>query len=251
MQKQYDNNYKFFYKDSQGNRRRHGIFAPGLDRFVLVDDSDFWITLQTAEILSSKLPTLVYILPPSANDIDNKNCLDYTIFNKTQQKVGPSSITCARQQPILKILYDADTISYAGTPKDFEDRLAILNRLKGYADFVHICSYAISITESFYNVNDLQKFINQYTDVSWTADIAAAKDRSNLDKGLFFKLRNILYLSDTQEQAEKEIIECWKNYSYDQTHLMIGFYKIINQNVPGELEHLIKASPKNISTFLF
>lgn len=251
MQKQYDNNYKFFYKDSQGNRRRQGIFAPGLDRFILIDDSDFWVTLQTAEILSSKLPTLVYALPPSATDITNNNCLDYTIFNKTQQKVGPSSIACARQQPTLKMLYDADTVSYVGVPKDFEDRSEILFRLKSYTDFVHICSYAISLTESFYNVNDLQKFINQYTETAWTENIKAPKDRSDLDKGVFFKLRNILYLCDNQEQAEKEILECWKEYSYDQTHLMIGFYKILDRDIPAELEHLVKAIPKNISTFLF
>ncbi len=251
MQKQYDNNYKFFYKDSQGNNRRYGIFAPGLDRFILVDDSDFWITLQTAEILSSKLPTLVYALPPSSTDMTNENCLDYTIFNKTQQKVGPSSITCARQQPMLKMLYDADTVSYAGTPKDFEDKTDMLSRLKSYADFVRNCAYAISLTESFYNVNDLQKFINQYTDTGWTEGITAARDRSSLDKGVFFKLRNILYLSDNQEQAEKEIIDCWKNYSSDQSHLIIGYYKIIGQEIPEALAKIAKSGPENISTFLF
>ena len=251
MQKQYDNNYKFFYKDSEGNRRRQGIFAPGLDRFILVDDSDFWITLQTAEILSSKLPTLAYILSPSTKEMTNENCLDYTIFNKTQQKVGPSSIACARQQPILKILYDADAVSYAGVPKDFEDRTDMLARLKSYADFVHTCVYAINLTESFYNVNDLQRFINQYTDTSWTKDIAAARDRSSLDKGVFFKLRNILYLSNNQKQAEKEIIDCWKNYSQDQSHLITGYYKIINQEIPEELAKTIKLGPTNISTFLF
>jgi hypothetical protein len=127
----------------------------------------------------------------------------------------------------------------------------MLARLKSYADFVHTCVYAINLTESFYNVNDLQRFINQYTDTSWTKDIAAARDRSSLDKGVFFKLRNILYLSNNQKQAEKEIIDCWKNYSQDQSHLITGYYKIINQEIPEELAKTIKLGPTNISTFLF
>jgi hypothetical protein len=149
------------------------------------------------------------------------------------------------------MLYDADTVSYAGTPKDFEDKAYMLSRLKSYADFVRNCAYAISLTESFYNVNDLQKFINQYTDTSWTESITAARDRSSLEKGVFFKLRNILYLSDSQEQAEKEIIDCWKNYSSDQSHLITGYYKIIGQEIPEALANIAKSGPANISTFLF
>jgi len=252
MQHQYNNFYEYFYKDSNGSRRKNGIFAPGLDRFILIDNNDFWITLQTAEILSSKLPTLVYILSDTP-DIDNNNCMDYTIFNKTQQKIGPSSIVVGRQQPMLKMLYDEDKVTYAGVPEDYKqpDRQAMLTDLKTYAIYAHKRLYAINLTDSFYNFTNTRNFIESYTDPAWTENINAKSDRSKTDKGIFFKLKHVLYMANDVLDAENQIIELWKNNTSDQLNLMTGYYKMLRMPVPKQLQHRLNSKPDSISTFLF
>ena len=118
MIQQYDNSYKRFYVTSQGEKRKNAIFAPGIDRFILIDEYDFWTTLQIAEILSSKLPTVAYILQPNPPDINNTNCINYTIYNKTTQNLGTSPIVGGRQHPLLKVLNDIDSIVDVGIPED-------------------------------------------------------------------------------------------------------------------------------------
>lgn len=251
MQNQFDNFYDYFYVNSNGQRRKNAIFAPGVDRFILIDDKDFWMTLQTAEILSSKLPTVVYILPPSAQDIDNYNCINYTIYNKTQQKVGPSPIIAARQHPVLKFLYDDDELVDNGVPEDYKDNTGILTRLTEYAQFVQQQVYVFNITEAFYNIVNTNRFANLYIDNAWLENISSKVDRTKFEKGAFFELRKILHLADSIAEAERKIIEFWKHNSTDQVYLMNGYYKVLNQPIPSELVALSKTGPTNISTFLF
>jgi len=253
QQQRFDNFYQHFYKNSRGERRKHGIFAPGVDRFILIDSYDFWVTLQTAEVLSSKVPTLAYILPPLNFNLNNDNCINYTIFNKTQQRVGPSPAVVGRQHPQLKFLYDQDTITEAGTPEDYktEEGQALLAKLQKYAQFVHQRMFAISITEAFYNPFNTDRFVSSYLTDNWTSGFSARHDRSSLDKGVFFELRNILYLSDNEAEAEEKIINLWQASSRDQLYLILGYYKVLNTPVPDALKPMLKLAPENLSTFLF
>ena len=251
IQQRYDNFYRHFYVNSKGEKRKNGIFAPGVDRFILIDDHDFWMTLQTAEILSSKLPTIAYMLPPSAGNIDNTNCINFTIFDKSSQKIGPSPIIAARQHPLLKFLYDVDSIVDAGIPEDYLDNTEILQRIMNYAQFVQQQVYVLNITDAFYNIVNTDRFANLYIDNAWLENISTKIDRSKFDKGAFFELRKILYLSNSIEEAEEKIIDFWLNNSTDQVYLMIGYYKILNKPIPEKLIPLSKTGPTNISTFLF
>lgn len=251
IQQQYDNFYRHFYVNSTGEKRKNGIFAPGVDRFILIDEQDFWMTLQTAEILSSKLPTVAYMLPPSAAAVDNTNCINYTIYNKTQQKIGPSPIVAARQHPLLKFLYDTDLITEAGIPEDYKDNIEILERLVNYAQYVQQQVYVLNITDAFYNIVNTNKFSELYLDNAWLENISTKVDRSKFDKGAFFELRKILYLSNSIGEAEEKIVDFWLQNSTDQVYLMIGYYKILNKPIPEKLIPLSKTGPTNISTFLF
>lgn len=253
MQHQYNNFYKHFYKNSKGQIRQHGIFAPGVDRFILIDDHDFWITLETAEILSSKIPTMVYMLPPLNDKINNLNCIHHTILNKTQQKVGSSPLVVSRQQPMLKFLYDQDEIVDLGIPEDYKDpiRKQMLQQLQDFAIYVHKNVFAIRLTEAFYNpVNNLE-FAKKYISPEWTANMKLKVDRSELENGVFFQLRSALYLSSSIDEVEKRIINIWNVSPPDQVYLMVGFYKILNRPIPTELASRITMLPESFSPWLF
>ena len=241
-----DNLYTHFYTNSAGQKRQYGIFAPGIDRFILVDSTDFWLTMQTAEIVSAKLPTVVFILPPG-NEMTNENCLDYTLFNKTQQKVGPSAMSVGRQNPMLKFLFDHDTISYAGVPEDFVNNTDILKIMYDYTQYVHRCVYAINLTDAIYNSRNTTQFTNYY---KFDEALTNKTDLSKTENGIFFEMRQILYLADHIAEAEQKIVELWKTASVDQVHLMTGYYRLLNQPIPDELTACI-TTPSNISTFLF
>jgi hypothetical protein len=253
MQNRYDHSYKYFYRTSDQRPRQNGIFAPGIDRFLLIDNYDFWMTLETAEILSSKLPTLVYLITPLDSGMTHENCLDYTIFDKTQQKIVASSIATGRQQPILKFMYENDTVAYAGCPEDFKDpeRNSMLKNIQEYARYVHRRVLAINLTEAFYNSANNRHFADTHLPAEWTAQVSSRVDRSELDKGVFHELRKVLYLSNTPEEADAEIINIWKKYSANQEFLILGFYKIVDLPVPEELSFARHFVPNTLSTFLF
>ncbi len=250
-QDQNDNFYKHFYTNSEGEKRKHGIFAPGLDRFILIDDKDFWMTYETAEILSSKLPTIAYMLPPNAKYVTNQNCIRHTILDKRTQRIGPSPIVGGRQHPLLKFLYDKDQVIDAGIPEDYKDNVEILERIMAYAQFVHQQVYVLNITDAFYNFENTARFAERYLDNSWIENISSRTDRSDLKKGIFFELRKILYLSNSVEEAEEKIVDFWATNYTDQTYLMEGYYKILNRPMPEKLVPLSKIIYTNISTMLF
>jgi hypothetical protein len=250
--------YKNFYVNKNGSRKKFAIFAPGLDRFILTDNYDRLILLQIAEILSSKIPTMVYVLPEGVDNLNDSNCIHYTIFDKTQQKVLSSPIMAARQQPITKYLSDQTKIVEVGIPKDYVNNIEILDRLAEYAHFVKKNVYAINQTEDFCNAFDTSKFANQYIDHSWLDQVSVKSDFSNLKNGVFFEIKQILYLSDSVEEAERNITNLWKCNSEDQDHLMRGYYTMLGVPVPDELPMKVgdgkiyyPTYPKNLSQFLF
>ena len=232
------NFYKTFYINSDGSRKKSAIFAPGLDRFILTDNTDYSVLLQIAEILSSKLPTLVYLLPTNDNGINDSNCINYTIFNKTQHRIVGSSILAGRQSPIGRYLNNDNEIIDVGIPEDYKNNRAALDNLSEYAYFVKTHTYAINLTENFFDVFNTNRFATRYIDNSWLNEISTTIDFSNLKYGIFFELRKILYLASSVEEAENNIIKLWKNNYVDQDHLVRAYYKILDISIPTELSEI-------------
>jgi len=246
-------NYTYVYRDGAGARKRYGIFSPGIDRFLLVDYEDIWATLQTAEILSAKLPTMVFILSPVSKDINNDNCLEYTIFNKTKIRVSNSPMVVSRQHPDVNFLTEKDLITYAGISEDYNtsEGQAMLQQLKDYANFVHDMVCALNITEIVYNSREVANFSSSYLKKSWANQFTTIADRSSLENGIFAELRHILYMSSTIKEAEERIVDVWKNNSADQPHIMTGFYSMLKCKVPDELLSVANMKPEKISIGIF
>jgi hypothetical protein len=253
MQNRFDNHYTYFYLDSKGNRRKYGIYSPGLDRFLSVDENDIWVSLQAAEMLSSKIPVLLYVLPTELNGLNNSNCLEYGIFNKLNQKIQGSNILVGRQSPMIKFLYDDDLIYNFGMHKEFNDvgnKKEILN-LKNFSDYLLEQSYAVNLAEAFYNPFNIGKILEQYLHEEDYKNIDSKRDNSKTKNGIFKELRNIMYLSKDISDAETKIIDFWKNNFHDVGHVIKGYYKILDKPVPKELEDIMKHTLTDFSPFLF
>jgi len=249
-QARYNNHYNYFYQDDNGNRKKYAIYSPGLDRFLHVSNQDLWVVLETANIISSKIPTIVYVLSPDCEEMTNYNCLNYSLFDKSSQKVGSSNILVAKQNPMLKMLYPGDTIVDEGLHVDFLNNLEIIEKLSVYINYVYDQAMAIKLTEVFYNPFNSKGFITTYIGDGSENKVTATTDWNNA--GVFSLLRNALYDSSTPEEADSAIVEIWKNNFVDVGFMIEGYYKILNVPIPKNLIDVAgMKSYKNQSAWIF
>lgn len=227
-----------FYKDNLGNRRKYGIFAPGLDRFVFVDDTDHWMMLETAEILSSKLPTILYLLPTLDFDLNNDNCLNYTVYNKTQERVGHRLTSIARQNPLLLVLNENNKIVFEGMAEDYqsEGKQEILKRLQEYAHFALKQITAINITDAMLNHSSNRTFFEKYAKNTDDIKFKTLADRSTISEGVLKEIRHAIYVSITIDEAREKITQLWLDNYHEQEYLLSGYYRLLNEPIPDVLK---------------
>ena len=242
-QERNNNNYNLFYRDHTGMRRRYGIYVPSIDRFIHISDQDMWMSLETAEILSSKIQTMVYVIPPGyvtpqyVEVISNKNCTEWGIYDKSNLKVGSSNVLGARQTPAIKMLYPDDKLeNHTELPEDFQEDKIILDNIKKYVDYVYPRVVAINIASTFYNPYYSKKFIDKYLDAGWSEKSSNKNDPSTAVRGIDIEIKNILYRSDSPEEAEDAIAKFWKNNYLDIGYMMTGYYRILGTPVPELLK---------------
>jgi len=248
-------NYKNLYVFEDGTKKRNGIYSPAIDRFILVDDYDYHVTLQTTELLTSKLSLVAWVLPPGAEEMTNDNCLNYTFVDKTTIKVGQATMSQSRHITQIKFGNPENKIYNAGPNPAFAqgDSADTLGKLIEYANYVHTVSYAISIIEPFMAtaLSNTKRFGDAYVPSAWTANLELAPDRTGLDKGILFELKHILYMSDSIEEATGAIIDVWKNNPDDKAVVIYYFYYLLGVEIPEELKFTQTALPKTISWWLF
>lgn len=229
MQNNIDN-----YFLSNSKHRGFGIYSLILDRFILVDDRDLMLVMKTANILLSKLQTLVYCLPAD-HPLTNDNCIDYSIHNKTNQKIATSAALVAGTYPLLRQLPNNATIVNSGVPEDFKSFQDQLSNIKNYAAFVNQCNYAINLTQMIFDFDSNNIYAKNFVPADWTEQFVIDQDRSNLPQGIFFELQKTLFLSQSIEEATDKIHKLWLDHSADQFWLRDGFYSLMEWEQPKEL----------------
>ncbi len=244
----------YIYRDADKRRRIHGIYAPGIDRFILVDYSDVWVTLEAAEILCSKLPTVAYVLHTINFDFGTHNCIEYAITNKTNQVTGRASIVNRRQNPTLRFIpYATNPIEWAGPNPDYDDPAGkkMLADLQEYAEFVLDTVYAIRVTDAIMNWEDGQRFIDSYIPgrllESVDGKITHHYDRSDSERGVFFEIRYALYISLTIQEAIERIENIWEAHRGQQEYLMNSFYGHWGRPLPARFDRIKTYKPLTIS----
>lgn len=247
IQQSGSNFFGFFFRDHDGIRRRYGIYAPTLDRFIHIADQDIWSSFATAEIICSKIQTQLYVLPPGyVNKTDfkpvvtNANCMNWGILDKTKLVVVNSNILNYRQTPGIKMLYPEDKLQEHQTlPDGFVENPSMLYDLKKYVDYVYPRVVVSSLLPHFFNPFYSQEFISKYLDDEWASKTSNPIDPSNIERGVEFHLKRILYNSDSPDEAEKAIENFWiENYSSIR-YMIVGYYKMLNSPMPENLKNIL------------
>ena len=198
--------YSKYYIDPSGSRRKYGIYCHSFDRWLLIDNYDVSATLETGQLLSSKVANIIYALPNNILDMNNNNCLDYTIFDKTGYVRGKFPDVIKGQTPLVKIVDHPAQIYLQGVPEDFKeaDALNKLKELKQYAEFVHNYVYVLKFLNAN-NWDDNASFSKTILSDQLLEGVSLRKDRSNLEEGLISEIKKILCFGMSVEESKTKI----------------------------------------------
>lgn len=235
MDRYFSNALENQYYNSNGSRKKNAIYCQQIDRYILIDDYDLWITMKTAQVLSSKLATTVYQLPENIEDMNNSNCMDYSIFNKTLFKRKNVADLIQNQTPTLKKL-KSENIFKVGVPEDYknEEGLLQLKKLKNYVDFTNKVIYATEFSNAK-NWVDNKVIANMFYPQEWNDIISSYEDKTASGRSVFNEINTILYFSNTVEEARNKISAAFENAFDNNTvsfERVTVFYKIIKENNP-------------------
>lgn len=189
---------------SEKNASRYGIYSTGIDRFILIDRFDLWITLTTAKLLSSKIPTIVFCINDNVPNFPASDTLFLTIANKSVHQ-------SESQTPSLTRIGGETSIVDAGAPIDYssDEQIEMLAKLQRYAEFVQKTLYAIKLADAICNVDDHQ-FFGSLLNPNVTNSLVARADHTVTDLGLLRSVERILYLSTNIEEAVRDIDLLWQ-----------------------------------------
>jgi hypothetical protein len=204
-------------------QKRFGIYSVGFDRFLLVDDKDVWVMLEAAEILSSKISTVVYIIPNDATELTSLNCTEFSLLDKRSQKTATTPLLFSALTPSLRTLLENSLIRTDNN---------VPNEIIEYLEFVYLHCFALNFTEAIAKYDENAKFSKKYLDNTWTKALSINDTRDNLEGGLYFQIRKILYLSTSVAEAEEKINSIWLNHSGEQRWVRDIYFKIINKEQP-------------------
>jgi hypothetical protein len=202
-----------FYFDNTGARRKNVIYASIIDRFLLVDDVDINITFETANILSSKIATVVYATPNNTNGMNNLNCMEYMIFDKSGSNKSGSPILVKGQTPITRIIENPLQFTFVGPVKDIDEPETekMISKLKEYTDFVHEQMTFIHIFKLFGAEFDTKTFSDEFFDPEIINGKTSRYDNSMYDEGILNELKRVMYVSNSIEEAKNNIEGIWNN----------------------------------------
>lgn len=158
-------------------------------------------------MLSSKIASVVYIIEDTWA-MTNENCLNFSIFNKTNHKRSNSTDLVKGQIPILKLyLGGGNLFRDDGYPEDYKtpEGIEILHRLKNFAEVTHRYMYAAKIAQDAVNFFDNRTFTEEYMDNQQTSMLELYYNTTGTEMSFFKAVKNIFYKANTIEEAQRDV----------------------------------------------
>jgi hypothetical protein len=231
------------YKTVYDPARVNGIYCYGLNRFVLIDTDDIWITLKTAQILSSKIVASACVLPLGSSDIiNNENCLLHTIISEE-----PENSKGVSQIPLLRIYNQLANIKSVGLPEEATDDriMTAITELQEFGRYTNRVIYFLKFYEAMYNTESHGTILNELGNSRWTNELVCPMDLTRDQVSLNQQVQRILYLSNDLSDVRLQLTNMFKtytveNYSYNIVSryvapLVTSFYSDMEEPLPDDL----------------
>jgi len=213
-----------YYPANKNTPNRYALFAPPLDRFLIVDNLDPWLLFETGKIISSKIINVSYIL--KADELTNDNCLNYgTRHKRNEIMYGSSSMSSIKQSASMAFLKENEIVD-KGWSKEFDtvDRKKAVLDLQEYALFVLQCIHAITIAESYRNLWPESKYLEDFFPNTSPAEFKIKFDPTEAPRGMMHEIKNILYHSSSITEARSNIDKAWIEYSQTDNASFRGLF---------------------------
>lgn len=184
------------------SRTYYALYAPAIARFLLIDNHNLFCVHRAAQVLSSKINTVVLILPGINHtpQMNNENCLKFTLnHSKFQPEISGTEL---KQNPIVSFLSDNHRIIKTNFPIDFstQDIREKLLELQKYAQFVNLCVHAIMLTS----------LLNQNAELDYQQkDYESFYFNQTQHPGEVTEVMHILLFADNITEAKEQLEQYW------------------------------------------
>lgn len=190
------------YYPGINSKTYYALYAPAISRFLLIDQYNLFCFFRTAQVLSSKINTVVLIFPSEENlpQINNENCLEFTLnHSKFQSEISGNNL---KQSPTVSFLNSNIKIIKTSFPIDFEkkERKEKLLQLQTYAQFVNLCIHSIMLTALINQQAHIEEEQEEYETFYFN---------KNQKPGLVTEVMNILLFTDNIPEAKEQLKQYW------------------------------------------
>ena len=208
------------------------LYSPGIDRIICLDQFDPYTAVESAQILSAKLPLVVGVM--RSTDIDTDRCIEYSIKDK-ELMFAYSSIFYSRQWPSFRRL--SGGFEYLGWPIEYKEDPArsYLIQLRDYAGFVCQCVKAVRITNLIFNVLPMEHIVDNYLYHCCDDSMAVSADNTEAVGGISANILKILYEKDSVSDAVAAINAFWKTIP-DVVLYRNQFYQLLGIEQPEDVK---------------
>jgi len=240
------------YYPGINSKTYYALYAPAVERFLLVERYNPMVFLQTGYVLSSKISGVIFLLPENEKHsaMTTESCL---LFSLSHVKYNPeANVHGIRPIPTMDLLRHNKIIKL-GEPKNFvtNGKKEMLIKLQSYAIFCQSCLHAIN----------LASMLNQHT---WTQikneqyyynNIFFETEAENIKKTDVEQIMHLLFFSNNKDEALTNIETFWlkkiendtgdkifwpEKLARDLLRYINLFYSILGENTPHNLKNILK-----------
>jgi|HubBroStandDraft_3_1064219.scaffolds.fasta_scaffold03961_6 hypothetical protein len=175
-----------FYPEDR-SRPCYGFYSPAVDRVILVDSRDLFLSLQSAILFSSKLLLLVVPFDPARHPIDNSTCYFWAPHYRIPQ-------SAYHLPQIFPLVGGAKKLVYSGpSPHTPQDEIV---QAQEHLAFVVQASHALYLCEAVHNINDPAPYYKFFPEF---------QPAETADRRCFRQVEDILYSFGSIEEAMRQI----------------------------------------------
>jgi hypothetical protein len=176
---------EFFPQDR--SRACYGFYSPAIDRVVMVDSKDLFLSLQAATLFSSKALLLVIAFDSTKHPVDNSTCYHWA----PEYRVPQSAYHLPQIFPTMSNMRN---LVYRGASQHVEEEQIL--KTQEYLGFVVQASYALYLSESINNVNDSERYQPFFPEI----EPFRTRERQH-----FRQIEDVLYHFESIDDALHEI----------------------------------------------
>lgn len=239
------------YYPAKNSSTCYALYAPAVERFLLVERHNPMVFLQTGYVLSSKISGIIFLLPENEKYpiMTSESCLLFSLSHaKYNQEANVHGI---RPIPTMSLLKHNKIIKL-GESKNFvaNEKKEMLIKLQSYAIFCQLCLHAINLASMLnqHTWTQIEKEQYYYNNIFF-------EEEKNIKKNDVEQIMHLLFFANNKNEALTNIETFWlkkikndadnkifwpEKIARDLLEYINLFYNILGEDTPHDLKNILK-----------